>query len=249
MSCLWLGRSSVYSLLPATSFTMPWLEPFWSLLHLWPHTQMFSFFQTRVCFPPWLKTSMCAFYLPCYMLFFKFRQWLWKAGGALAHEHNEVNRNSGLCIVLLHSSFKLWFLIISLRSLIAFQAVHFLGNSDLQVLELVFLGSKLHFYKAVKSHLHHKQHEPHMLFWQAGLLLQCNTDHCEVSLSLYCPIMHRYTTTAFKSKLWCSLPGDSRVFCAHKKQEVLCRPLTQPFQTGSKLVLWNPFTSFSNVQH
>lgn len=92
--------------------------------------------------------------------------------GALAHEHSEVSRNSGLCIVVLRSSFKLLFLIISLRSLIAFQAVHLLGNSDLLVLKPFFWGSKLHFYKAVKLHLHHKQHEPHMLFWQAGLLLQ-----------------------------------------------------------------------------
>lgn len=75
---------------------------------------------------------------------------------------------------------------------------------------LFFWGSKLHFYKAVKLHLRHKQHEPHMLFWQAGLLLQSNTDHSEVFLSLCCPIMHRSDTTAFKSKLWCSSPGGSR---------------------------------------
>lgn len=130
--------------------------------------------------------------------------------GTLAHEHNEVNRNSGLCIVLLHSLFKLWFLIISLRSLRAFQVVHLLGNSDLQVLMLVFGGSKLHFYKAVKLHLRHKQHELHMLFWQAGLLLQCNTDHSEVFLSLCCPIMRRSNTTALKSKMWCSLLRGSR---------------------------------------
>lgn len=52
------------------------------------------------------------------------------------------------------------------KKLNRFQAVH-LGNSELQALRLGFFGSKLHFYKAVK--LHHKQHEPLMLFWQAAI--------------------------------------------------------------------------------
>lgn len=90
---------------------------------------------------------------------------------------------SGLCIVLLHPLFKLCFLIISFWSLKAFQAVHLLGNSDLHTCVLGFLGSKFFFDKALKLPLHHRQHEPQMLFWRAGLLWGCNICPSEVSCS------------------------------------------------------------------
>lgn len=126
------------------------------------------------------------------------------------------------------------FLIISFWSVNSFSSCEILGNSDLHTFVLFVFISGVFFFPADDTLIKLSS----FLFWGSIFEVSCP---CIVSQRMDA------TPESFQKQTVVFLVWRQQDFCTHKNNAVLRSPPNRLYETGSKLMPWNPFTFSRSV--